>query len=187
MIRYVKDTAMASGNPAGTGNPFQKTPRLESMDAVVLDNTAGNFAVVGKVLVEQITAANGIGGASGVGAGFVQSAAATQALGTWHLGVVVSPAGANANNASGLPNQAAPNQNQARIVQVGDCLALATSTANTNKAIAVGDPLTLDGAGNLTSAAANPGTAGTVVGFAKQALAGGVSTPTLIAVTMGGY
>lgn len=177
-LRFVKDNAYASGNPAGTGKPFQAAPRLEPYDAVVLDTTGAGFAAIGKILVEAWTDKSG--------ASFAQSATVNQALPLFRFGAVVSPAGANANNASGLANQAAPNQSQARITQCGDCLALATSTANANKAINVGDPLCLDGAGNLTSAPATPA-AGSVVAIAKQALAGGTAAATMIAVSMGGY
>lgn len=186
IARTVMDVQHASGNAGGT-KPWLSIPRFETVDQVVLDTTVAGFAAVGKILVEDMTAANSAQAtATTCGPSFKLSAVANQAIPPYGCGVVVSPGGANATNASGLANQAAPNQQQARIASIGDVLAFATTTANTNKAIAVGDPLALDGAGNLTSCPATPAT-GTVVAVAKQALAGGTGTATLIAVRMGGY
>lgn len=172
-LRNVKDLQMASGNvqggssAAGVGGQFLAAPYLNPVEYTVLDSTANNPAIKGKVLVEDFANAN-------PGPNFKQSATATQPLGRGKVGVVVVPGASTTNN-------------QAVIVVEGPVMAYATSTANTNKAIAVGDPLTLDGAGNLTSSATNPGTAGTIVAHALQALAGGTGAATLILVDMGGY
>lgn len=172
IFRTVKDIAMGSGNvqggssAAGTGGQFLNAPYLNPVEYTVLDSTASNPAVKGKVLVEDFANAN-------PGPNFKQNTTATLAVGRGKVGVVTVPATSTV-------------QNQATIVVEGPCLAFVQSTSNTNKAIAVGDPLCLDNAGNLTSSAANPGTAGTVVAHALVAIAGGTAAA-LALVDMGGY
>lgn len=175
LLRYVKDIQMGSADiQSGSATaPFLALPTLDQIIQIVMDNTATTPAAVGKILVNQFTAVNaGTGTNATYGANYIQSATANQAVNWSQLGVVQSAAAAAFQ--------------EARIISIGYAKAFATSTANTNKAIAVGDPLCLDGAGNLTSAPATPA-AGTVVGFALGALAGATSTPTLIPVLLGGY
>lgn len=172
MLRTVKDINMASGNvqagssAPGTGGQWLNGPYLNPLLYSVLDSTASNPAIRGKAVVLDTAATS-------PGPYYKQSAVATQAVGRGKVGIVTDPA-------------TSTTANQAVIAVEGAVMAYATSTANTNKAIAVGDPLTLDGAGNLTSAGASPA-AGTIVATALQALTGGTSTATLILVDMGGY
>lgn len=186
MRRDIKDQAYSSAKVGGPQSPvggsgFQSAPSLEPIDARVIDNRAAGSAalVVGNVMVEQMLQANS--GDANYGA----SAVANQALPMFSYGIItaipIPSIGAAAN-----PPSTTGGGNEVEIRQKGTCSAFATSTANANKAIAVSDPLCLDGAGNLTSAPANP-PAGTVVAIAKQALAGGTAAATLIEVTVGGY
>lgn len=176
--REIIDLSYGSGNPGGTGVPFIPGPRKEPYTEDVID-AGTTTATVGQAMVEDTTSYGS--------ANWKVSAAANQACGQFMCGIVVKAAGANAGS-NAFPANAGktPNQTQATVVVEGPVLALLTSTANANKAINAGDPLCLDGAGNLTSAPASPAP-GTVVGFACEALAGAVSTPTLKKVRMGGY
>lgn len=160
---------------------FQAIPNIESIDAQTLDNRASGSAAIaiGKAFVEQILAAN-----SG-DANYTVSAVANQALPMFSYGILVAVP-LPAPVAGIITPNVSTGQNEIRIRQKGTCLAFATSTANTNKAIAIGDPLAFDGAGNLTSCPASP-LPGSVVALAKGALAGSISVPTLILVTVGGY
>lgn len=179
--REVIDLSYGSGNPAGTGIPFIPGPRKEPYTEEYIDGAAtpAAYAAVGQIVVEDFTT---YGSAS-----WKKSAVVNQAVPPFSCGAVIKPAAANAGANTYPPNASSvPNQTQGTAVVNGPALALATSTANANKAINVGDPLCLDGAGNLTSAPATPAT-GTVVAVAQQALAGATGTPTLIKVRMGGY
>lgn len=175
LLRYIKDFIFASGNVQSgkPGAPFLSAPTLDPVVYTVGDNTPTNPAVVGKTLVLQTALAATFPGVSQYASNLI----AAQGVGRGMAGVVQRAAAATGT----------ANLNEAVIVVEGYAQAFATSTANTNKAIVIGDPLVLDGAGNLTSSAANPGTAGTVVAFAGTALAGGTATPTLISVYVGGY
>lgn len=175
--REVIDLSYGSGNPAGTGIPFIPGPRKEPYTEDVIDAGA-TLATLGQILVEDFTT---YGSAS-----WKKSAVANQAVPEFSCGVVVKPAAVNAGANTYPPNSVTPNQTQATVVVNGPALALVTSTANTNKAINIGDPLCLDGAGNLTSAPATPAV-GTVVAIAQQGLAGGTGAPTQLKVRMGGY
>lgn len=176
--REVIDLAYGSGNPAGTGVPFVPGLRKEPFTEDVIDTTVAGFAPAGKILVEDFTVYGS--------AQWKLSAVANQAVPEFSCGVVTKPAGANAGPNTYPANMQNLNQSQAMVTVNGLALAYATSTANANKAIAVGDPLCLDGAGNLTSAPAAP-VPGSVVAIAQQALAGATGVATLIKVRMGGY
>lgn len=191
-IREVKDNAYitgfnsgASASPQLSAKPWLLGPRLEPYDQIVLDVTyasstsyaSTSFAPIGKLMVEQMSTSN-TGGAY-----YVQSTSVAQALGQFHYGVVVSPGNANANNASGLANQAVGFQSQCRITCVGDVPALVTTTSI---ACAPATPLVADGNGQLTPAS----TANTAPGLILATAKGSLSTnlgPSLINVTMGGY
>ena len=174
LLRYIKDYIMASGNvQVGKNAPFVPAPTLDPVVYVVGDNTPVAPAVVGKTLVLQAGLAATYPGVSQ----FAANTVATQAVGRGMAGVVQRAA----------QQTGTANLNEATLVFEGFAFAFVTTTANANKAIAVGDPLVLDGAGNLTSSAANPGTAGTVIAFAGQAVAGGSGAATLIPVVVAGY
>lgn len=174
MQRVVVDQSYATGfgtSPAnGTGKPFVPGPILEPDRYAVSDVTAAGPAIAGKLLVGVISAAQ-IKQAQ-----WQLSAVLTQALQECNRGVV--EAAGQAQTGGNLP--------LATVVVRGPVQAYVTTTANTNKAIAVGDPLCADGAGNLTSAPAAP-TPGQIIATAGAAVAGGVAAATLIPVIMGNY
>lgn len=170
--RQVIDLSYATGygtSPAnGTGKPFVASPQLPPDRYAVSDVTAAGPAAVGKILVGIISAQQT------QQAQWQLSAVANQAVPECNRGVVELKGSA----------QVAGNLPGATVIIRGPAQAYLTSTANANKAIAIGDPLCLDGAGNLTSAPATP-TPGQVVATAAAALAGGTAAPTLLAVIMG--
>jgi hypothetical protein len=151
-----------AGGNAGTGslpNPYVPGQVIEPTIKAVIDNTATTPAVAGKLLVMQAIAGGGQ---------FILSATATAAYGNRNAGIVVTSAFAVGE--------------AAQICVDGCCLAYCT-TAGT--AIAAGNALVADGAGNLTYAASPA--AGTCLAIALGALGASTSTPTLVPVKVGGW
>ena len=180
MLLMLQSEVMSSMNPsaligvlpggantqvAGSSIAPSTLPHKEQIIREVIDDSA-TPATSGQTLVLEANAKNNPGGQY-----FQVGASANQAVGDSKCGICFKPAGVT----GGL----------ALIVVNGPVIASVQSTSNTNKAIAVGDPLCLDASGNLTSAPASPA-AGTVVAIALQALTGGQSA-TMLAVDMGGY
>lgn len=163
--RDLQDTAYASGNPGIYGGFNANTPE-ETTQATCFDQTPSTPAVAGKCVIRQQVSTN-LGGGN-----YAQGTTANQVAmpGSW--GVVVVPAAAVGG--------------KAEIQTKGVIKASVQSTSNANKAIAAGDPLCFDNAGNLTSAPATPA-AGTVVATAMAAVAGGTAAAPVLVDLGGAY
>lgn len=148
-----RDVNNTSGNP-GIYAGFMTGPTEEETLAQVVDNTPTTPAIAGKVLGRTYVATN-TGGNN-----FAQTTVANQGYKAGSVGVVKMPAPAVAGTA--------------RIQTKGVAAVFIQTTSNANKAIVAGDPLCVDGAGNLTSAPATP-VAGTVVAYAMAGISGSLA------------
>lgn len=174
---------------AGTqAAPGMVAPRREGCEQEVLDvtsvpssGTLATPAAQGKLLVQDLTV-NAINPASKRGGTWRLSATASAAIPYAKFGVVMI-SGQNSPNLKLITAVSGTSQGvKAQVIYDGPVAAYCTTTGT---AIAPGTLLGADGAGNLTPIASPA--AGEVLAIAADTLAASTSTPTLVAVDVGGY